>query len=200
MIPQAAIHNRTLSLQAASIPIASGSGSVSGASTSTHSRSQSVSTAIEESSSIRNPLTARELELIEELDIPMRLTRQVPGKSLRDFWERYQAGLAAIAKSSKMKKKPTEKSITDIFIGKSQWFNWNKVFIKVKPYDNMIKWLNNANDSLDDKEVWKGEIDDYTLEDLKLWVNNGGKLVDKGKAKASGEEDKKKKKKKKEAE
>ena len=123
-----------------------------------------------------------------------------------------------------MKKKPTEKSITDIFIGKSQWFNWNKVFFKVKPYDDMVKWQNEADDSLDDKEVWKGEVGDYTLENLKLWVNNEGKLVDKGKAragvdkgkaragvdkgkasagvdkgkaKAGGEEDKKKKKKKK---
>ena len=61
----------------------------------------------------------------------------------------------------------------------------------------MVKWLNNANDSLDDKEVWKCEFDDYTLENLKSQVNNGGKLVEKGKAKAGGEEDKKKKKKKK---
>jgi hypothetical protein len=200
-IPPAAVHHRTLSLQAeaASTPVASGSGSGSGASASTpsHSRSQSVSTTAMEESSPRNPFTARELELIEELDIPIRLTRQVPGKSLRDFWERYQAGLAAITKSSKMKKKPTEKSITDIFIGKSQWFNWNKVFVKVKPYNDMVKWLNEADDSLDDKEVWKCEFDDYTLENLKSWVNNGGKLVDKGKAKASGEEEKKKKKKKK---
>ena len=44
--------------------------------------------------------------------------------------------------------------------------------------------------------MWKGEVNDYTLESLKLWVNNGGKLVDKEKAKAGGEEDKKKKKKK----
>jgi hypothetical protein len=99
-----------------------------------------------------------------------------------------------------MKKKPTEKSITDIFIGKSQWFNWNKVFIKVKPYDDMVKWLNEADDSPDDKDVWKSELDDYTLENLKSWVNNGGKLDNKGKAKAGGEEDKKKKKKKKIAE
>src|SRR6202789_2121821 len=153
-----------------------------------HSRSQSVSTtAGEESSSIRNPFTSNEIELIEELDIPTRLTRQVPGKSLRDSWERYQAGLAAIAKSSKMKKKPTEKSVTDIFIGKSQWFNWNKVFFKVKPYDDMIKWLNGDDDSLDDKEVWKCDFDDYTLENLKSRLSNGGKLVDKGKAKAGDE-------------
>ena len=98
-----------------------------------------------------------------------------------------------------MKKKPTEKSITDIFIGKSQWFNWNKVFNKVKPYDDMVKWLNGADNSLNDKDVWKGDLDDYTLENLKTWVDNGGKMVNKGKAKASGGEDKKKKKKKKEA-
>ena len=199
----AAVHHRTLSLQAeaASLPIASGSGSASDASTSTHSRSQSVSTtAIEEtSSSGRKPLTAHELQLIQDLDIPMRLTRQVQGKSLCDSWERYQAGLAAIAKSAKMQKKPTEKSITDIFIGKSQWFNWNKIFVKVKPYDSMVKWLNRDEDALDDMDVWKGELQDYTLENLKTWVDNGGKLVDnKGKGKSGGEEEKKKKKKKKE--
>ena len=145
MIPPAAVHHRMLSLQAEA---ALGSDSVSGASTSTHSRSQSVSTAVEKSSSARNPFTERELELIEELEIPMRLTCQVPGKSLCNFWERYQAGLVAITKSIKMKKKPTEKSITDIFIGKSQWFNWSKVFIRVKQHDNMVKWLNDADDSL----------------------------------------------------
>jgi hypothetical protein len=189
----------SLQAEAASTPVASASAS---ASASSHSRSQSVSTTVEESSSARNPFTPHELELIAELDIPTRLTRQVPGRSLRDFWDRYQAGLAAITKSSKMKKKPTGKSITDIFIGKSQWFNWNKVFIKVKQYDDMVKWLNGADDALDDKDVWKGEVEDYTLETLKLWLDNGGKLVDKGKgkAKAGGEEDKKKKKKKKEAE
>ena len=96
-----------------------------------------------------------------------------------------------------MQKKPTEKSITDIFIGKSQWFNWNKVFIKVKPYDDMVKWLNGAEDSLSDMDVWKGELDDYSLDNLKMWVDNGGRLVNnKGKAKAGGEEEEKKKKKK----
>jgi hypothetical protein len=194
VIPPAAVHHRMLSLQAEAAS-GSGSGSVTGSTHSHHSRSESVSTTADEESSSRNPFTARELELIEELEIPRRLTRQVPGKSLRDSWERYQAGLAAIAKSSKMKKKPTEKSITDIFIGKSQWFNWNKVFIKVKPYDDMIKWLNGDDDSLDDKEVWKCDFADYTLENLKSWLSNGGKLVDKGKAKAGGEEKKKKKKK-----
>lgn len=194
MIPPAAVHHRMLSLQAEAAS-GSGSGSVTGSTHSRHSRSESVSTTADEESPSRNPFTARELELIEELEIPKRLTRQVPGKSLRDSWERYQAGLAAIAKSSKMKKKPTEKSITDIFIGKSQWFNWNRVFIKVKPYDDMIKWLNEDDDSLDDKEVWKCDFDDYTLENLKSWLSNGGKLVDKGKAKAGGEEKKKKKKK-----
>jgi hypothetical protein len=153
-------------------------------------------TAVDESSSARKPLTAHERELIDELDIPMRLTREVPAKSLRDFWERYQAGLAAISKRNKMQNKPTEKSITDIFIGKSQWFNWNKVFIKVRRYDDMVKWLNGGEDSPDDKDVWKGELDDYTLMNLKTWLDNGGKLVDKGKGKAGGGEDKKKKKKK----
>ena len=95
-----------------------------------------------------------------------------------------------------MLKKPTEKSITDIFIGKSQWFNWNKVFIKVKPYNNMVKWLNGDDDSLNDADVWKCELEDYTLENLKMWVDNGGKLVNKGRGKAGAEGDKKKKKKK----
>ena len=192
-----AVHNRMISLQAA--PIASGSGS--GSASSADSRSQSVfTTTVEESSSSRKPFTAHELELIEALDIPMRLTREVPGKSLRDFWERYQAGLAAISKRTKLQTKPTEQTITNIFIGKSQWFNWNKVFIKVKTYNDMIKWLNRDENSKGDVDVWKCELDDYNLENLKMWLDNGGKLVDKGKGKgkAGAEEDKKKKKKKKE--
>jgi len=185
-----AVHQCTLSLQATSIPIDS---------TSANTCSPSVSTtAVDESPSARKPLTARERELIDELDIPMRLTREVPAKTLCDFWERYQAALAAISKRTKLRNKATEKSITDIFIGKSQWFNWNKVFIKVRRYDNMVKWLNRGEDSPDDIDVWKGERDDYNLENLKMWLDNGGKLVDKGKGKAGGDEDKKKKKKKKE--
>ena len=63
----------------------------------------------------------------------------------------------------------------------------------------MVKWLNRADDALDDKEVWKGELDDYTLENLKTWLDNGGNLVNKGKGKAKlkkgddGDKDKKKK-------
>ena len=78
---------------------------------------------VEESSSVRKPLTACELELVSELDIPMHLTHEFPGKSLCDFWEQYQAGLEAILKQNKMQNKPTEKSVTNIFIRKSQWFN-----------------------------------------------------------------------------
>ena len=157
-------------------------------------------TAIDESTSAQKPLTAFECDLIDELDIPMHLTCEVPAKSLCDIWERYQAGLAAISKRTKMQKRPTEKSVTDIFIGKSQWFNWNKVFIKVKRYDNMVKWLNGGEESPNSIDVWKGELDDYTLQNLKTWLDNGGKLVDKRKGKSGGDEDKKKKKKKKEPE
>ena len=56
-----------LSLQATDIPVASGSGSASVASSSADACSQSVSM-VEESSSVRKPLTARELELVGELN------------------------------------------------------------------------------------------------------------------------------------
>ena len=47
-------------------------------------------------------------------------------------------------------------------------------------------------------DVWKGELNDYSLATLKMWEGNGGRLGrNKGKAKAGGEEEKKKKKKKK---
>jgi hypothetical protein len=55
-----------------------------------------------------------------------------------------------------------------LMLAKSQWFNWNKIFIKVKLYDNMVKWLNRADDSPDNVDVWKDELDDYTLENLKM--------------------------------
>jgi len=62
----------------------------------------------------------------------------------------------------------------------------------------MVKWLNRDEDSPNNIDVWKIELDDYALENLKMWVDNGGKLNNKGKGKAGGDEDKKKKKKKKE--
>ena len=39
--------------------------------------------------------------------------------------------------------------------------------------------------------IWKVELDYYTLLNLKFWLDNGGKLVDKGKGKAKvcGEEE-----------
>ena len=45
-------------------------------------------------------------------------------------------------------------------------------------------------------DMWKIELADYTLENLRIWLDNGGKLNNKGKGKAVGDEDKKKKKKK----
>ena len=38
----------------------------------------------------------------------------------------------------------------------------------------MVKWLNRTDDSLDDVDVWEGELDDSTLEILKTWLDNGG--------------------------
>ena len=62
----------------------------------------------------------------------------------------------------------------------------------------MVKWLNRDEDSPSDIDMWKIELDDYTLENLRIWLDNGGKLNNKRKGKAVGNEDKKKKKKKKE--
>ena len=79
------------------------------------------------------------------------------------------------------------------------FFNFLYTFfvIRVKRYDNMVKWLNRDEDSPSDIDVWKIELDDYTLENLRIWLDNGGKLNNKGKGKAVGDEDKKKKKKRK---
>jgi hypothetical protein len=68
--------------------------------------------------------------------------------------------------------------IIEVFIGKSAWHNQKVHFSSVKRhYPDMVSWLNqDVSDMAEDREVWGDYRDKYTLEDLKEFLDLGGKL------------------------
>ena len=137
-------------------------------------------------------------------------------KSLQEQFLCYLAVTKALNVMCQIKqwpeKPPTERQVTELFIGKSQWSNvWHPTFSRVSQhFPEMVKWLQRDADSKDTEELW-GIDAEYTLKMLKEWMDQGGKPL-KGKAKiveepvaessskGLGKEKEKEKKKKKEEE
>lgn len=114
-------------------------------------------------------------------------------------------------------KPPTERQVTELFIGKSQWSNvWRPTFSRVlQHFPEMVKWLQHDADSKTAEELWGVDVK-YTLKMLKEWMDKGGKpfkgkdkvveepiaessskALEKDKSSKASEKDKEKKKKKK---
>jgi hypothetical protein len=72
----------------------------------------------------------------------------------------------------------SEVLIVEVFISKSAWHNYKNHFTLVKQYyPEMISWLNNEQtDEEEDREVWGDYRSRYTLEDLKEFLDLGGRL------------------------
>jgi hypothetical protein len=153
-----------------------------------------------------------ESTLLHILNIPKDLTRSATAKSLSDQFLGYLAVTDALNDMHKVKqwpeKPPTEKQVTELFIGKSQWSNvWHPIFSRVSQhFPEMVKWLQGDADSKTAEELW-GIEGRYNIKMLKDWMDRGGKPL-KGKARAveepvaesslkGSEKDKEKKKKKK---
>lgn len=192
------IHPRTLALQSASASVsASASASAlpsvtssvasgSGASTSSYAGS------VVDSEEASSEFSKKELLLIDQLQIPIELTRQSQDHTLISVYKRYKTGLQALNDASSMKKKPTAQEITDIFIKKSQWHNWKVAFTQVKQYPDMLNWLNEANTTLSAQDIWKCNQSSFTFNNLKAWLKNGGTMITE--ADESGKKKKKDKK------
>ena len=118
----------------------------------------------------------------------MNLTRSAAAKSLSDQFLSYLAVTKALDDMHKVKqwpeKPPTEKQVTELFIGKSQWSNvWRPTFSRVcQHFPEMVKLLQGDADSKTPEELWGLEAK-YTLKMLKEWMDRGGKPL-KGKARA----------------
>ena len=72
----------------------------------------------------------------------------------------------------------SEVLIVEVFISKSAWHKYKNHFSLVKQYyPEMISWLNNElTDEEEDRDVWGDCRGKYTLEDLKEFLDLGGKL------------------------
>jgi hypothetical protein len=81
-----------------------------------------------------------------------------------------------------------------LFVSKSFFHShYRRFFSKVAEYPEMVAWLENSEDQLDDVDLWGLEKTLYVFKDLDVWLQNGGSLE-----KEEKEEEKKKKKKKEE--
>jgi hypothetical protein len=118
----------------------------------------------------------------------MNLTRSTTAKSLSEQFLCYLAVTNALNDMRKVKqwpeKPPTERQVTELFIGKSQWSNvWRPTFSRVSQhFPEMVKLLQGDADSKTAEELWGVEAK-YTLKMLKEWMDRGGKPL-KGKARA----------------
>jgi len=110
----------------------------------------------------------------------MNLTHSSTAKSLSEQFLCYLAVTDALNEMRKVKqwpeKPPTERQVTELFIGKSQWSNsWHPIFSKVSQhFPEMVKFLQGDADSKHAEELWGVEAK-YTLKMLKEWVDRGGK-------------------------
>ena len=68
--------------------------------------------------------------------------------------------------------------IVKVFISKSAWYNQKNAFTTIKKsYSSMVEWLDcEASDEDEDWEVWGDYREKYTLEDLKEFLDLGGRL------------------------
>ena len=69
-------------------------------------------------------------------------------------------------------KPSTERQVTELFIGKSQWNNaWCPTFSRVSQhFPEMVKWLQGDADSKDTEELLGIDVK-YTLKMLKEWMD-----------------------------
>ena len=124
--------------------------------------------------------------LIEELGINILFTdRSKTG--IRFCWGRYLEIVQSIEYARGMFEAGnwpvdlpsfSELLVVEVFISKSAWHKYKGQFSLVKQhYPDMISWLNNElTDEEEDREVWGESRSKYTLEDLKEFLDLGGKL------------------------
>ena len=132
---------------------------------STIAPSASVSQAAGQATGYRNQL--QDL-LITHLEIDVTLTdwSQIMKLPLQDCYMRYNAVTAAIAKYDLMKANksldgtgvPTDlidKDIIEIFLGKSLFYEWKKVFKGISEHHSqMCRWLEHHPKAKSDVDVW----------------------------------------------
>ena len=124
--------------------------------------------------------------LVEELGIDTFFTNRTK-TGIRFCWGRYLAITKAIEQAQitfKAGSWPSdlpafsEALIVEVFISKSTWHNHKNSFSTVKKhYPDMVGWLDqDTSYENEDREVWGEFQEKYSLDDLKEYLDLGGKL------------------------
>ena len=124
--------------------------------------------------------------LIEELGINILFTDRTK-TGIRISWGRYREISRAIDVARSIFEAGNwsvdlpsfnELLIIEVFIGKSAWHKYKNHFTLVKQYyPEMIDWLDREiTDEDEDRETWGDFRSKYTLEDMKEFLDLGGKL------------------------
>jgi len=140
------------------------------------STAEAVTTADAEDSVGHTSFTAYETSLLHILSVPMNHACMTGAKSLSEQFLCYLAVTKALNNMHQVKqwpeKPPTERQVTELFIGKSQWSNvWCPTFSRVSQhFPEMVKWLQGDADRKAMEELW-GIGAKYTLKMLKEWMD-----------------------------
>jgi hypothetical protein len=124
--------------------------------------------------------------LIEELGINVLFTDRTK-TGIRISWGRYNEISRAIDLARSIYEAGnwsvdlpsfSEILIVEVFIGKSAWHKYKNHFSLVKKYyPEMVDWLDRElTDEDEDRDTWGEYRSKYTLEDLKEFLDLGGKL------------------------
>jgi hypothetical protein len=124
--------------------------------------------------------------LVEELGIDVFFTNRSK-TGIRFCWGRYLAIAQALEQAQTTFKAGSWPSdlpafndvlIIEVFISKSAWYNQKNNFAAIqKNYPDMVAWLEqDMSDEDEDREVWGEHREKYTLEDLKEYLDLGGRL------------------------
>jgi hypothetical protein len=134
----------------------------------------------------RNMSAALRDRLAEELGIDNYFTNRSK-TGIRFCWGRYLEITKATEQAKATAKAGSwpsdlpafnEVLIIELFVSKSAWYNQKNNFAVVqKHYPDMVAWLDqDSSDQIEDEEVWGEFREKYTLEDLKEYLDMGGRL------------------------
>ncbi|KAJ3494542.1 hypothetical protein NLJ89_g10786 [Agrocybe chaxingu] len=158
------------------------------------SRSPSVSSSIagnvsRPSSPLASSFSVYEEELINKLEVDRALLRSGKKGSPSDFdlrkaWRifNFVESSALRVKELELSKRPTQKDLQDLFVQKTQYNSYQKVFRMVaKSFEEMKDWLDEEGaDAEENERVWGEDRVKYSLTDLIKWVENEGEPIFKG--------------------
>src|ERR1700676_1763758 len=120
--------------------------------------------------------TSFKSHLITLLGIPASLTR-TGDVTIQLAYQKYKGFLTAFQTYEEMMKaktwtstRPTKTDIIELFVSKSFFHShYKRYFLKVAEHDDMVAWLDDDEDRMNDLDLWGLKKETYTFTDLAAW-------------------------------